>query len=463
MRAALVEHFRDEAAILIATEAAAEGINLQFCNLVVNYDLPWNPQRIEQRIGRCHRYGQKCDVVVVNFLNKKNAADRRVYELLDQKFRLFSGIFGASDEVLGAVESGVDFEQRIAGIVQRCRTPEQIQFEFDQLQRELEEEISQGQREARDKLLDNFDQEVIEKVKVRSEEVLDRFTERLWGLTEYLLRDHAVFDKDAHRFMLHDNPFPGEAIHPGPYRMGRVADDANTYRAGHPLAQRVLALGRELDTPPAAITLDYRAAGRKISVMETLVGTSGWLACVRLSVEGIETEDALLLAGLTDEGAVLGDDVCRRFLELPGKVGGAVGPPAEIAAELTAATVRQEENLLQALAQRNGRWFDQEMDKLDRWAEDRRVTLKADLDSLDQALKAARKAAREGGTMPEKLARQREVRALEGKRDVAWRSYDSASQELERHKDALLEETARRLEQTVAREAIFVVRWEVAW
>ena len=168
MRAALVDHFRDEAAILIATEAAAEGINLQFCNLVVNYDLPWNPQRIEQRIGRCHRYGQKFDVVVVNFLNKANAADKRVYELLDEKFRLFNGVFGASDEVLGAVESGVDFEKRIATIYQRCRTPEQIQFEFDLLQRELEDEISAGQRDAREKLLDNFDQEVVEKVRIET-------------------------------------------------------------------------------------------------------------------------------------------------------------------------------------------------------------------------------------------------------------------------------------------------------
>jgi len=117
-RAALVEHFRDEAAIMIATEAAAEGINLQFCNLVVNYDLPWNPQRIEQRIGRCHRYGQKFDVVVVNFLNRNNAADLRVYQLLDEKFRLFNGVFGASDEVLGAIESGVDFEKRIVAIYQ---------------------------------------------------------------------------------------------------------------------------------------------------------------------------------------------------------------------------------------------------------------------------------------------------------------------------------------------------------
>ena len=85
----------------------AEGINLQFCALVVNYDLPWNPQRIEQRIGRCHRYGQKHDVVVVNFLNRNNEADQRVFRLLAEKFSLFEGVFGASDEVLGAIESGV--------------------------------------------------------------------------------------------------------------------------------------------------------------------------------------------------------------------------------------------------------------------------------------------------------------------------------------------------------------------
>lgn len=113
-RAALVEYFRNNAAIMIATESAAEGINLQFCSLVVNYDLPWNPQRIEQRIGRCHRYGQKYDVVVINFLNRKNAADKRVFELLSQKFSLFDGVFGSSDEVLGSLESGVDFEKEFS-------------------------------------------------------------------------------------------------------------------------------------------------------------------------------------------------------------------------------------------------------------------------------------------------------------------------------------------------------------
>ncbi|MDQ3775990.1 MAG: DEAD/DEAH box helicase [Pseudomonadota bacterium] len=313
MRAALIDYFRDEAAILIATDAAAEGINLQFCNLVVNYDLPWNPQRIEQRIGRCHRYGQKFEVVVVNFLNKTNAADQRVYELLDQKFRLFNGVFGASDEVLGAVEAGVDFEKRIAAIYQKCRTLEQIQFEFDQLQRELEGQIATGQRDAREKLLENFDQEVVEKVRIQSRDVLDRFNERLWRLTRYLLRDHAHFQDDGFSFMLHRNPFPGETIHPGPYQMGKRADDANTYRVGHPLAQRVLALGRGLSTVPAEVIFCYGVSGKKIAVLEPLGGQMGWLACARLTVSALETEDHLFFAGATDAGEPLA--ACRTKVE----------------------------------------------------------------------------------------------------------------------------------------------------
>ncbi|WP_051018469.1 SNF2-related protein [Bartonella queenslandensis] len=112
MKAAIVEAFKDQAPILISTESGSEGVNLQFCSLLINYDLPWNPQRIEQRIGRVHRYGQKCDVVVVNFLNKSNKADQLVFNLLDQKFKLFEGVFGASDEILGAVESDISIESR---------------------------------------------------------------------------------------------------------------------------------------------------------------------------------------------------------------------------------------------------------------------------------------------------------------------------------------------------------------
>jgi SNF2 family DNA or RNA helicase len=168
IRQAIVDYFKNEATILIATEAAAEGINLQFCSLMVNYDMPWNPQRIEQRIGRIHRYGQKHDVVVINFLNKANQADQRVYELLDQKFQLFNGVFGTSDEVLGSISSGVDFEKRIAQIYQKCHNPQEIKNAFDTLQTEMDESISSRLDKTREQLLEHFDDEVHQKLKMIS-------------------------------------------------------------------------------------------------------------------------------------------------------------------------------------------------------------------------------------------------------------------------------------------------------
>lgn len=200
MRSALVDYFQEQGQIMIATEAGAEGINLQFCSLVVNYDLPWNPQRIEQRIGRAHRYGQKHDVVVVNFLNQKNEADQRVFKLLSEKFRLFEGVFGASDEILGAIESGVDFEKRVAGIYQRCRKPDEINAAFDQLQLELNAQINDAMTRTRQQLLENFDDEVREKLRDRdtdSKEFLGRYERMLMQLTRFELNGKADFLGDS--------------------------------------------------------------------------------------------------------------------------------------------------------------------------------------------------------------------------------------------------------------------------
>ncbi len=266
LRAALVDYFRDEAIIMVATEAAAEGINLQFCSLVINYDLPWNPQRIEQRIGRCHRYGQKHDVVVVNFLNKKNAADQRVYQLLDEKFKLFSGVFGASDEVLGSIGSGIDFEKRIADIYQKCRTEEQIQFNFDQLQQEMEQQIDDRIEQTRQKLLENFDEEVHEKLRVNlreSSEVLNKFDNWLWQVTRFYLQPYAKFEDGQNGFTLIKNPFPEEQIHPGPYRSGKNVEDANLYRLGHPLAQKIIEQCKAFTPDSQALAFDYSHSGKK--------------------------------------------------------------------------------------------------------------------------------------------------------------------------------------------------------
>ena len=150
---AIVDYFRNNAKILICTDVGSEGLNLQFCNTVINYDLPWNPMKIEQRIGRCHRYGQEHDVVAINLLNTQNAADQRVYDILSKKFELFEGVFGASDIALGVLESGSSFEKMVLSIYQTCDTTAEFKKAFDKLDRKLNAKRDKKTRELRSLLL----------------------------------------------------------------------------------------------------------------------------------------------------------------------------------------------------------------------------------------------------------------------------------------------------------------------
>lgn len=204
LRKALVWKFRTlKEAILITTEAGAEGINLQFCNIVVNYDLPWNPQRIEQRIGRCHRYGQELDVLVINFLNKRNYADERVYELLREKIKLFGNLFDFSDKILGteeqtndgyevrevalgSLDSGVGFERKVLNIYQKCRTKEQIEKEFNQLELDLSTEIEEKFENTQRKVIQHFDEEVREKLRIRNQKISEMLNAFDRDLEQYI-------------------------------------------------------------------------------------------------------------------------------------------------------------------------------------------------------------------------------------------------------------------------------------
>ena len=465
MRAALVDYFREEATIMVATEAAAEGINLQFCSLVVNYDLPWNPQRIEQRIGRCHRYGQKHDVVVVNFLNKNNAADQRVYELLKDKFQLFSGVFGASDEVLGSIESGVDFETRIAAIYQSCRSSDEIAEAFKKLQSDMEEQIDERMQETRRKLLENFDEEVQEKLRVQlreSTEALGRYEQWLWALTRYCLRDCAEFSNDQKSFRLISNPFPGENIHPGPYRVGKHVEDVNLYRAGHPLAQRIIAQCRELELPPAEIGFDYSGTGRNIAALDSLRGERGWLTAYSITVTAFETQDHVLLVGCKDDETPLLPEQCQRLFTLAGESAETSTDAAKIARDsLEGALAKHRGDILENLSAKNGTYFEAELDKLDRWGEDQRATLKLELKELEDRIKEVKRSARTAANLPEKLKLERERKQLDAKRDEAWKDYELAARQIEAKKDALMDEVEKRLQQQVSEKELFTIRWRL--
>lgn len=465
IRSALIEYFRDEAEIMIATEAAAEGVNLQFCSLVVNYDLPWNPQRIEQRIGRCHRYGQKHDVVVVNFLNKANAADLRVYELLAEKFKLFEGVFGASDEVLGNIESGVDFEKRIAKIYQNCRSQEEINAAFDELQHSLNEEIDSTLRTTRQKLLENFDEEVTEKLKLNltmSKEFLSKYEDWLWKLTQYFLKDYAVFDEKELSFYLQKNPFANERIYPGPYRISKEASDENIYRIGHPLAQRIIEKCKELKTPNAKLVIDYSSASVKISVLEPLIGCNGILAVYQMTITAFDTEDYILHVGTTKDGQMLSEDQSRRMFSLPAEVSDSdENIQGLLKGEIEKSLELQGKTIIESISRRNGRFFEDELEKLDKWGEDKRSSLKITLKDLDDEIKEIKKQARLAPNLPEKIKLEKERRRLEAKRDEAWRDYDAAAKDIEALKDKLIDDIEIKMKQKISTTQLFSIHWHI--
>lgn len=461
VRTALVEAFRDEADIMIATEAASEGINLQFCSLVVNYDLPWNPQRIEQRIGRCHRYGQLHDVVVINFLNRDNAADKRVFELLSDKFRLFDGIFGASDEILGSIESGVDFERRVADIYQKCRTPEEIQASFDALQESLSAQISAGLAAARQKLLENFDGEVAEKLHVyqaQSSAALDRFGLLFWQVTQWALQGRADFQEDQLAFTLRQSPL--RPASPGLYALpsSPLRDQAVFYSLHTPLARWVMEQAAASPLPPVHLRLSLRQSPKKWAVLNDLQGASGSLGVWKLRLQGVRScEEHLFVVGCTSDGAQLPSEAARHLLDLPATP--ADSAPAPDVASLQALYAAARDRQLALSQERNGSLFDQEMEKLDRWADERKQLLEMQIADMDRAIREMRAAVRKCSTLEEKVDKQRYIKILEGKRNDMRRRLFEAQDSIEDDKDRLLDGIEATLQQQHQEEQLFVISW----
>lgn len=458
MRAAIVDYFRDEGQVMIATEAAAEGINLQFCSLVINYDLPWNPQRIEQRIGRCHRYGQKHDVVVVNFLNRNNEADQRVYELLNEKFQLFDGVFGASDDPLGNIGSGVDLEKRIFDLYQNCRTTEEIEAEYRQLRMEMAPRIDKQMVITNQKLLEHFDDEVREKLRIQQREskaALDRFEQLLMVLTRHELRGYAAFADGDSRFELKHHPFEAD-VPLGWYELPRRTDNAHIYRAAHPLAEAVIASAKGRDLPPAELAFTLEG---KVSALEPYVGSGGVLGVDLLSVSSLgQVEEHLILSAVADNGDVIESGLVQRLLRFSAQA----GPPTPgDTSAVDRVSAERQANILQDVGTRNLRYFEEETDKLDSWADDLKNGLEREIKEIDREIREARKQAKAALTLEQKLAGQRTVKALESKRANKRRSLFEAQDEIDARRDALIADIEDKLKRQTETQRLFTVRWRL--
>jgi ERCC4-related helicase len=465
-RAALVEYFRDTAEIMIATEAAAEGVNLQFCSLLVNYDLPWNPQRIEQRIGRCHRYGQKHDVVVINFINERNDADRRVYELLQEKFHLFSGVLGASDEVLGSLESGVDFEKRILSIYQQCRTPEEIGAAFSALQEELEQSITSRIKDTQRSLLENFDEDVHARLKMNLDNArtqLDRFTKMFWILTKYILSKVAEFNEDDFSFQLHRSVH-GVGNQPSSYQLiskNKELSENALYRLSHPLGEYVVNEGMRCPTSIALVEFDITNHPLKISVIERLRDRSGCMILTRLTIDSFETEDYLLFNGFTEDGTILDQEQCEKLFQCSGLVSSEQSLSVITEKKLVGEAQRHVAATISKSLLQNNQYFQDERDRLEKWADDLVISSERELNDTKAKIREAKRQERLATSLEEQHQLQLKIKELErNQRRQRQRIFD-VEDEIMQKRDELIDELEQRMKQRTEHETLFIIQWRI--
>ncbi len=483
IRTALIEHFRDEADILIATEAAAEGVNMQFCSLVINYDLPWNPQRVEQRIGRCHRYGQKHDVVVINFFNERNHADARVLELLAVKFKLFDGVFGASDEVLGSIESGVDIERRILDIYRTCRTPEQIDAAFAALGQAMKPAIDERMAQTRSQLLEVFDAEVHERLRLQRQDTLshlNQFSRRFWDLTRHVLAGQAWFDEEHLSF---DLPAPTAAgmdagISAGRYHLisrEKPSDvnslavndpslDAHTYRLSHPLGEWVVHAACQASTPVQRLVFDTRQTEARISVVDALRGQSGVLSLQKLTVDSFEKQEYLLFSALTDSGQSLDPETCEKLMATPATL--QASDEADPIEPATATRLQQEaqrhaDATVAHALETNNAHFNEGRDKLDRWAEDMVKAAEQALKNTKDQIKVAQREARQATTLAEQQAAQERIAKLERQKTRQRREIYDVEDDIDAKRNQLIDQLTQRMTQQVSKQNLFTINWTV--
>ena len=457
-RSAIVETFRDDASILVATEAAAEGVNLQFCSLVVNYDLPWNPQRVEQRIGRCHRYGQQFDVVVLNLVNSTNAADRRVFELLSSKFRLFEGVFGVSDGVLGALAGGVDIERRIADVYQRCRTIEEIESAFDALQAELDDEIADRMASTRRAVLEHFDEDVHARLQVHRDQAQSALLDHqrtLWRLAQHELAGLASFSEREPRFVYHGPDARGGGYHlhwPEAERRGDVF-----FRSDDPLASWCIHRAATRRLPVARVDIGLSQHPTPIAALSALAGRRGWLVCGELMVQALEQERYVVCASVTDGDVSLDREQIERLLGVSACTSdlGAAEPPAALARERESAV----QGILREVEVRSAAWYDEEVAKLEHWADDLRLSLERQLRDLDMQISEARRGARAAETMAAKLEMQRTLKTLEQRRNDSRRALFDAQDQIGAKRDMLIADVERQLSVSTTWEERFVIEW----
>ena len=278
---------------------------------------------------------------------------------------------------------------------------------------------------------------------------------------ELHLQPHAEFMPGDSAFRLRQNPFPQENIPVGAYKLGRNIEDSHIYRIGHPLAQNILKYTAGKTLPNAEITFNYSDHPVKISILEPLLGQAGYLSLLSLSVESLEVEDYLVFAGITEDNIILDEEQAKRLFSLPGGISDNQAVPLKFKDKIEYILKEKESGIINAVAARNSQYFDHEMEKLDKWADDMKSGLEFELKELDRDIKFLKTEAKKIFQLEEKLKAQREIKELEKKRNDKRRHLFEAQDEIDRKKEDLIGGIEARLKHRIDKALLFTIKWRL--
>ncbi len=452
VRLALVHEFKTRSKVLVSTEAGAKGLNLQFCETVVNYDLPWNPQRIEQRIGRCHRYGQERDVTVINFLARDNEAARLTFDILSRKLDLFGTVLDASDVVLHrageptpevlAGTFGVELEASLNRIWERARTIDEVEAELRQLRDSVGEkrERFEDERNKTARLIESaFDEEVRGVFAKRRDELpaalaeFDADMERL--VTSYLAAIGAGWERVVGESGTFLRVEPCAALPEGlreglAVAVGSSGGTDESLHLSHPLVLSAIAAARTPRDGKRAVTI--RLGPEAPAELVARRSRRGRFALLRVRYEGLEPVERLIPVALFegDETALaphLGEALLlSEISDLPeGLVGVA---PDEVFEDIVEEALFADR---QAATSGEAGRFDRGLEQVERYIEDRLLLRRRDRGDLERRSEEAR--ARRDAALS--LDAREEAEGLLGRLAVEIEAIEAEIDRLERRDD----------------------------
>ena len=302
-----------------------------------------------------------------------------------------------------------------------------------------------------------------DKLRVRaadSRAARSKYENMLLELTRAELGECALFDEDG--FVLQHLPADTlNAVELGRYELPRRSGDSHLYRIGHPLAEWVTEKAKGRALAGSRLVFDYDAHGIQVSTLKPYRGKTGWLTLKLVSVEALGNEEQrLVVAAITSDGQPLAEDDPEKLLRLPARTQSAGQGDSEVA-KLREDVATRMSAVLREINQRNLGYFEQEVQKLDAWADDLKLGIEQEIKEIDRQIKEVRRTAASAPTLEEKLSWQKQQRELETKRTKLRRELFNKQDEIEAQRNDIISQLEVQLQQRVNECTLFTIEWEL--